>query len=44
MPKRQQSTGHYVGSSGRDILNIIVDVLGGYSRDVRKALEELVGD
>ena len=24
--------------------NIIVDVLGGYSRDVRKALEELVGD
>ena len=25
-------------------LNIIVDVLGGYSRDVRKALTELVGD
>ena len=24
--------------------NIIVDVLGGYSRDVRKALKELVGD
>ena len=24
--------------------NIIVDVLGGYSRDVRKALKEVVGD
>ena len=24
--------------------NIIVDVLGGYSRDVRKALKELAGD
>ena len=24
--------------------NIIVDVLGGYSRDVRKALKELVGE
>ena len=24
--------------------NIIVDVLGGYSRDVRRALKELVGD
>ena len=24
--------------------NIIVDVLGGYSRDVRKALKDLVGD
>ena len=24
--------------------NIIVDVVGGYSRDVRKALKELVGD
>ena len=24
--------------------NIIVDVLGGYSRDVRKALKEIVGD
>ena len=24
--------------------NIIVDVLGGYSRDVTKALKELVGD
>ena len=24
--------------------NVIVDVLGGYSRDVRKALKELVGD
>ena len=24
--------------------NIIVDVLGGYSRDVKKALKELVGD
>ena len=24
--------------------NIIVDVLGGYSRDVRKALKELMGD
>ena len=24
--------------------NSIVDVLGGYSRDVRKALKELVGD
>ena len=24
--------------------NIIVDVLGGYSRDVRKALKEPVGD
>ena len=52
MQRRQQSTGHYAGSSSRDILNIdcvtqfniIVDVLGGYSRDVRKALKELVGD
>ena len=25
-------------------VNIIVDVLGSYSRDVRKALKELVGD
>ena len=25
-------------------INIIVDVLGGYSRDIRKALKELVGD
>ena len=25
MPRRQQSTGHYAGSSSRDILNIVCD-------------------
>ena len=50
MPKRQQSMGHYARSSSRDTLsivtqfNIVFDVLGGYSRDVRKALKEIVGD
>ena len=52
MPRRQQSRGHYAGSSSRNILNIYDTVqyycgctrLGGYSRDVRKALKELVGD
>ena len=45
MPRRQQSMGHYVGSSTREYrvtqFNIFVDVLGGHSRDVRKALKEL---
>ena len=50
MPRRQQSMGHYARSSSRDILNIVTqfnivfDVLGGYSRDVREALKEIVGD
>ena len=49
MPRRQQSTGHYAGSSSNPEYRvtqfiIIVDVLGSYSRDVRKALKELVGD
>ena len=50
MPRRQQSMRHYVGSSSRYLeyrvtqFNIIVDVLGRYSRDVRKALKELMGD
>ena len=34
MPRRQQSMGQYRVTQ----FNIIVDVLGGYSRDVRKAL------
>ena len=40
MPRRQQSMGQYRVTQ----FDIIVDVLGGYSRDVRKALKELVGD
>ena len=40
MPRRQQSMSQYRVTQ----FNIIVDVLGGYSRDVRKALKELVGD
>ena len=43
MPRRQQSTQRYPEYHVTQF-NIIVDVLGGYSRDVRKALKELVGD
>ena len=50
MPRRQQSMGHYARSSSRDTLSIaslfsiVFEELGGYSRDIRKALKEIVGD
>ena len=45
MSRRQQSMDLYAALEQRypEYLNI-VDVLGGYSRHVRKALKQLVGD